>query len=92
MAATSGFWYDKVTMRKTLGWLIVAVLIAALAGGAVSACESPLELTVYYPGAVGGPLPPVEAVHAALAGMNTPAHAMKDAQREAERILRPYRR
>src|SRR5260370_1508368 len=33
-----------------------------------------------------------DGLHAALTGAKPPAQAMKDAQREAERILRPYRR
>ena len=33
-----------------------------------------------------------DGLQAALTGTKTPEAAMKDAQREAERILRPYRR
>ncbi|HSE78854.1 MAG TPA: ABC transporter substrate-binding protein [Alphaproteobacteria bacterium] len=33
-----------------------------------------------------------DGLQAALTGLKTPENAMKDAQREAERILRPYRR
>ena len=33
-----------------------------------------------------------EGLEAALTGVKTPAQALRDAQAEAERILRPYRR
>jgi sn-glycerol 3-phosphate transport system substrate-binding protein len=33
-----------------------------------------------------------DGLQAALTGAKTPAQAMQDAQREAERILKPYRR
>jgi sn-glycerol 3-phosphate transport system substrate-binding protein len=33
-----------------------------------------------------------DGLQAALTGAKTPEQAMKDAQREAERILRPYRK
>jgi sn-glycerol 3-phosphate transport system substrate-binding protein len=33
-----------------------------------------------------------DGLQAALTSAKSPAHAMKDAQAEAERILRPYRR
>ncbi|HMH77516.1 MAG TPA: ABC transporter substrate-binding protein [Candidatus Udaeobacter sp.] len=43
--------------RRMLGWLTAAVLLAAFAGGAVPAdAQAPVELSFYYPVAVGGPV------------------------------------
>ena len=43
--------------RRMLGWLTAATLLAAFAGGAVPArAQAPVELTFYYPVAVGGPV------------------------------------
>ena len=43
--------------RRMLGWLTAALLLAAFAGGAVPAgAQAPVELTFYYPVAVGGPM------------------------------------
>ena len=43
--------------RRMLGWLTAAILLAAFAGGAVPAgAQAPVELTFYYPVAVGGPV------------------------------------
>jgi sn-glycerol 3-phosphate transport system substrate-binding protein len=40
-----------------LGWLTAAILLAAFAGGAVpSGAQAPVEVTFYYPVAVGGPV------------------------------------
>jgi sn-glycerol 3-phosphate transport system substrate-binding protein len=40
-----------------LGWLAAAILLAAFAGGAVPAgAQAPVELSFYYPVAVGGPV------------------------------------
>ena len=43
--------------RRMLGWLTAAILLAALAGGAAPArAQAPVEVTFYYPVAVGGPI------------------------------------
>jgi sn-glycerol 3-phosphate transport system substrate-binding protein len=43
--------------RRMLGWLTAAILLAAFAGGTGPAgAQAPVELTFYYPVAVGGPV------------------------------------
>ncbi len=43
--------------RLMLGWLTAAILLAAFAGGAVPAgAQAPVDVTFYYPVAVGGPI------------------------------------